>query len=205
MDPITLGILGGTALLGAGGATNWFGMGGKKEEKQNDPLANIRDQLLGLASNVPELVSRQKEMIGQQFGAARKAGLINVGEDIHARRGMGATTLEDRLRTELLDKLARGQATSELEAEKWGLGMQASLLGQAGGMMPQPEEEEPAWWESMLGMGGQLAGQQLGIAGLKDIFKEEAPTSKPELLNRPTAYSNVLPEEIGSYRGFRYA
>jgi len=143
--------------------------GGKK--KQDDPLAGIRQQLMSIASGIPSQVSAMKEQIGKEYGAARTEGTKGIQEDIHATRGLGKTTLEDRLQTELLDQLARGQASAELGAERWGTGAQISALQGAAGV-PFPEEQA-GWQEQLLGLGGQMFGQQLGYNGLEGLMKPQ--------------------------------
>lgn len=156
-----------------------YNFGGKKKE-QADPLAGVRGQLQALSSQIPGLVAKQKESIGKTYEGARKEGLINVAEDVHATRGLGRTTLEDRLRTDLLDKLAQGQAKEELAAEQWGLQGQMGALSSMSGMFPQPQQEAGSPWGDLLVGGGALAanlfmpgtgglvkgiGDSLGISG----------------------------------------
>ena len=104
----------GLGIEGAGA----YSLFGNKKSSQDDPLAGIRQQLLALSGQVPEMVSRQKELIGERFKEAEQKGVESIGEDVYATRGFGkGTTIYDRLKTELIDKLARSRAEAELQAE----------------------------------------------------------------------------------------
>ncbi|MBM3701732.1 MAG: hypothetical protein FJW63_01865 [Actinobacteria bacterium] len=135
--------------------------GRKKKQDVSDPLAGIRGQLQALAGQVPALVARQKELIGQRFAEAKREGIQDIGEDVYAGRGLGRTSIYDRLRTELVDKLAKSQAEAELSAEFGGLQQQASILGGTAGMYPtaQPAEEGPSTLSKILGAGTSLLAQ----------------------------------------------
>lgn len=130
---------------------------GKKKQDTFDPLAGVRSQLQALSSQIPGLVSKQKESIGKTYESAKKEGLINVAEDVHANRGLGRTTLEDRLRTDLLDKLAQSQSREELAADQWGLQGQMGALSSMAGMYPPQQQEAASPWGDMLVGGGALA------------------------------------------------
>lgn len=189
----------GMALGGAGAFTNWFGLGGKKQS-QNDPLAGLRASLQAissrqeaLAGQVPGLVAKQKELLGQRFGEAKTEGIRDIGENVYAERGFGKTSIYDRLRTELIDKLAKSQAEAELEAEFGGLKLQGDILGQAGTMLGStsgmyPAEEGPSFMSKLLGAGAGLVGQEMGYNRLKDIIS-------PEITPKKSAYSPTIEED----------
>ncbi len=165
----------GTAGVGAG-LWGLFG-GGKKKSSQDDPLAGIRLQLQNLASQVPGLVSRQKELIGKEYDTTRTEGKQAIGEDVYATRGLsGGTSIFSRLETELLDKLAKSQAESELAAEMGGLQMQSNILSGAGRLAAEEQPEEPSIWANIAGGVGSLLGQELGYKKLEDIINP--PTGK---------------------------
>lgn len=174
ITPLIAGTIGTAALLGGGAAAGMFGGGGEKEQK-DDPLAPIRQQLMGLAAGVPEMVEARKKQIGEMYGAAKEEGLADIGEDVRGRRGWGPSSIETRLGTELREKLGRGQASAELGAEEWGLSAQMRALGGAGSVpFPQEEAEEAPWWQDVLGSVGEVAG----YGGMEDIFEPKKTESE---------------------------
>lgn len=136
--------------------------GGKKKE-QSDPLAGVRAQLQELSSQIPGLVARQKENIAKEIGAQREEGIKGIGEQVYADRGLGRTSIYDRLRTELVDKLARSQAQAELAADEWGMGQQSDILSRIGSMTPQEQPELESPISKILGNIGLGIGQNLGL------------------------------------------
>jgi len=155
LGPIGSGV--GTAVgAGLGG---FFGGGG--EATKDDPLAPIRQKLLQLAEGIPDLVSRQKELIGEKFGKARRTGLEDITENVRGERGFGASSIESRLRSELIEGLAGKQAESELEAELAGVGLQSQLLTGAGGIPIQDIPEEEDILGDIVETGGTIFGQEL--------------------------------------------
>jgi hypothetical protein len=177
---------GGATGAAAGGLAGFFG-GKKKSQEVNDPLAGIRNQLLSLSGQIPGLVDRQKALIKEIYGQYTKEGKQGIQESIHATRGLGPTSLESNLETDLMEKLARGQAGEELAADRWGLGAEQSLLSGAAGIpFPATPEEQPDWTSQLLGLGGQYAGQQLANKGTLDMYKE--------LLNPSQDFANRLKE-----------
>ena len=174
----------GTMAIGAGIGGGIGGMFGKKKKSKDDPLADIRAQLqaigqrqLGLAGQVPGLVEKQKQQIRDIFGGYKKTGLEQIAENIHAERELGGTSIEPRLQQELFDKLAKGQAAAELEAEMGGIKLQsdifgtgANILGESGKFIT-PETTTPDWTTQLLGAGGQLLGQEFATQNLLKLFK----------------------------------
>lgn len=135
--------------------------GGKKQE---DPLAGVRSQLQSLASGVPDLVARQKAQIADRYAQEKKQGIEDIGEEVYGARGFGRTSIFDKLRTDLVDKLSRAQSADELAADQWGTTTQANILGNMGSMVPkQTETQSPL--TTLLGSGIGLIGKQLGIGG----------------------------------------
>lgn len=140
-----------------------------KKKQVDDPLAGIRQQLLNLSGQVPGMVARQKELTASNIAEARKEGTESIGEDVYASRGLGRTSIYDRLRTELIDKLAKTQAEADLQAEMGGLSLQGNLLNQAAGV--NVPAEQPSMMSTLLGAGAEFAGQQFGLNRLEDILK----------------------------------
>lgn len=165
-----------TALTGTagvvGGIASLFG-GKKKTQDVADPLAGIRAQLQSLAAGVPALVARQKQQIGERYGEARAEGVRDIGESVSGERGLGRTSIYDRLKTELTDKLARSQAEAELNAEFGGLTTQANILGGTAGMYPQAQEEEQSFLSKIVGPLAQLGTSYLGNQQLASLFKPD--------------------------------
>ena len=162
--PVGAGV--GAVLGGLGGLF----MGGKK--KQDDPLAGIRAQLQALYTQVPDLVNKQKELIKQSYGDIQEQGLSDIGEQYQAGKGFGkGSTMENQARSKLMNDIARSLAADELAAEQWGLGAKESILKSEMGTYPAPTDTtEPAFGESLLGVGGQILGQQLGLQSLKNLY-----------------------------------
>lgn len=174
IDPLTLGLIGGGTILGG---LSLFG-GGKKKEKE-DPLAGIRNQLQGLASGVPELIEKRKELIRQLFAEKEAGGLEDIRETFRGERGFGASTLETREGGELRRLLGIGEAGAISEAEMGGLKLQSDILGGVAGLTPGAEPEEPSFGEELLGIGGEIAGREISRIGetkrletLADILRE---------------------------------
>lgn len=140
------------SLIGAGVGL-LGGLLGKKKE-QYDPLASIRGQLQGLAQNVGGIVQQEKQANQRRATMARESGTRGINEGVYANRGMGRTSIQDRLSSELSDKLFASQAEADLAAEKWGVDEQARILGSMAGMYPE-QQEEPNWWE---GIGKAIGG-----------------------------------------------
>ena len=168
-EPVTATILGlqalpaltaaaGTAGVGAG----LFSMFGKKKKSQDqaDPLASLRAQLQGLAGQVPAQVAKQKELTAARIAEARRTGTQGIAENIRAERGFGNTSLQDRLNTELYDKLFKSQQEADLASDIWGTKTQADILSGTASMYPgAPPEEEPSWMTNLLGAGAGMAVQ----------------------------------------------
>lgn len=154
-DPITIAALG----LGAIGlGSSLFGK--KKSQDVPDPLAGLRAQLQGLAGQIPGQVAKQKEITAQRVAEAKTTGAQGIAENIRAERGFGNTSLQDRLNTELADKLFKSQQEADLAAENWGIGQQASILQGTASMYPgAAPEEAPSWQSQLLGAGTNLAVQ----------------------------------------------
>src|SRR3990167_6407225 len=165
------------AMMAVGVGASLFGK--KKKKSQEDPLAPIRQQLMALSGQVPEMVARQKRLLGERYGTLREEGVRDIGENVYAERGLGRTSIYDRLRTELIDKLARSQAESELQTEMGGLELQSGILGRAGGLVTseQPEVEEPSLTSKLLGAGASLIGQEYGMGRLEDILGRTSTTA----------------------------
>lgn len=160
-----IGAIGG-GLLGA--------FGGGRDASKDDPLAGIRAQLnavasrkMALAEEVPGLVGRQKQLIGERYGREKEQGIQGIGENVYAERGMGRTSIFDTLRTNLIERLAQGQSADELAAEMAGLQMQSNILGGAGGLygaaagVPYPEQQ-PSALSGILGGAASLGANILG-------------------------------------------
>ncbi len=150
----------GTAGVGAG---IWSLFGGKKKQSRDvpDPLAGIRQQLQALAGQVPGLVEKQKANIRDIYSGYKTEGEQGIGENVYAERGLGRTSIYDRLKTELYDKLAKSQAEAELNAELGGISTQANILSGTAGMYPTQTElpEEPSKIAPILGAGTSLLAQ----------------------------------------------
>jgi len=170
MIPIATSI--GYALMGLGGAgAIGYSLFGKKKDKA-DPLAGIRAQLQSLATEVPGLVEKQKQRTREIFGEAEDKGLKDIAEEYQATKGFGPmSTMERGARRTLLDDIARSLASEELAAEKWGLSTRAGILGTEASI-PYPEEEE-SFASKLLGLGGQLFGQEVGYGGFKDLLSND--------------------------------
>lgn len=178
----------GTVIGGVGGAIlGGFAGGGEEKEDEDDPLADIRAQLRALSSEVPGLVAREKALIGERFGEAREKGIQDIGESVRGERGFGSSSIEERLKAELIDKLARSQSEAELAAEMKGLQMRSNILGQVGQFTPT--EEEPTFGEQLLGIGGELLGTELGYGRLEKLLgTQKSPTedTEEEIKKRPS-------------------
>lgn len=174
----TTGVLGGVGgslaapgvgtALGAGGGyalgnmlESMFGMGKKKSRDVPDPLAGLRAQLQALAAGVPEQVARQKELSAARYAEARKEGTQGIREHIRGEHGFGSSSIEDRLMTELIDKLTKSQSESELASDIWGTKQQADILSGTASMYPSQAElpEEENWQANLLGTGVNMAVQ----------------------------------------------
>ena len=189
--------------LGLGGLAGmgWlFGRGKKKE--QYDPLAEIRNKLMGLADEIPGLVAKRKERIGELFGEAKRTGMEGIEENIHAERGFGRTSIEDRLKTELIKKLAGGQAEAELGAEEWGLASRANILSGMSGLMPEPVEEKPSLLEGLFELGGEYLGQEFGYRRLEDILNPQKKTAGTDIGKRLGKLTSSPLKEAGGLLGY---
>ena len=141
-----------------GGIAGFFGKKPKRDVA--DPLAGLRAQLQALAGQVPAQVAKQKELAAARYAQARTEGIQGIRENVRAERGFGASSIEDRLRSELIDKLTKSQAESELASDIWGTKTQADILSGTASMYPgAPEEEQPSWQSNLLGAGANLAVQ----------------------------------------------
>ena len=191
-------------MIGGGIGSSVTGGGLSKGKTPEDPLAPIRQQLMGLATRSQELaarsremVTRQKELIGQRIGEAERKGTESIGEGVYGERGFGRTSIYDRLKTELIDKLAKTQAESELQAEMGGLqaemggldyekGIYSTLMG-----YPSPAEE-PSLLSKGLGYGAEILGQQYGLSRLENLFGGKT---------TPTTYTQEeTPDFLAKYR-----
>jgi hypothetical protein len=174
-------------LIGAGvGLLGGLLSGSKKKQEVQDPLAGIRAQLQGLAGQIPGMVARQKENIAKEYGALKDQGQKQIGEDVYATRGFGRTSIEDRLRNELYDKLARGQSADELNAEKWGLSEQARILGSLPATPVQEETTNP-WWQTV----GESLGQAFGQGGTDNLFGKKTSYGAPDSWEYNDIFSQI--------------
>ena len=189
-----LAAIAGTAAVGTGiaGAAGAFG-GGEKKRETFDPLAGIRQQLQALAAGVPEMVEKRKARLRELFGEAKELGLQDIGEEFRGERGFGASTMETRRRSKFIEDLSKSLAGEELAAEEWGAGRQASFLGSAAGIKPELLPEEAGWGEQLMGMGGEMFGQELGYNRLQDLFKDKTDLmSAEDLTKRMGTWQDVL-------------
>jgi hypothetical protein len=208
-----IGSFGGPITAGIGGMIgSSLGSLFDKKKGKEDPLAGLRSQLqaisnrqMALAERVPGLVAEQKRLIGERFGEERTKGIESIGERVYAEGGMGRTSIFDRLRTELVDRLARSQAEAELAADYQGLQTQGSILGQAANVLGSTSgmytPEEPSTLSKILGWGANLVGQQLGLQGLKDIINPKATPSYAtggRSFFTPETWSDILASRKGS-------
>ena len=159
--------------LGIGAIGSLFG-GKKKDQNVPDPLAGLRTQLQGLASQqqalagqVPGQVAAKKALTAANMATARTEGMQGINENIRAERGFGNTSLQDRLNTELYDKLFRAQNAADLQADIWGTQQQSSILGNAANILSGTSSmypgaapnEGPSWQSQLMGAGTNMAVQ----------------------------------------------
>jgi len=154
--PIGAGV--GTIIGAVGGGLM---SGKKKSQDQADPLAGIRAQLQSIAAGIPALVEKQKANIRDIYAGYKTEGTQGIGENVYAERGLGNTSIYDRLKAELYDKLAKSQAEAELNAEMSGLSTQANILSGTASMYntTPPPEEGPSVTSQILGQGANLLTQ----------------------------------------------
>ena len=197
----------GTAIgagIGAiGGGLMGSGIFNKKQDRNvPDPLASLRNQLQALAAGVPAQVARQKELATARYGEARTKGIQGIRENVRGERGFGASSIEDRLITELIDKLSKSQTESELASDVWGTRQQADILSGTASMYPgQTElEQEPDWAANLLGVGANMAvSNWMQENQWKNIAKYFNPT-KDEQLFSPYQLSEGWSVKPSSYR-----
>lgn len=213
--PVTGGLSSNLALMGAGGMLGGMFGGDGGGKKKEDPLAGIRGQLTALAGQVPGLVQAQQKLNKEAFDVARGEGRQGIQENVHAVRGLGASSIEDRLTNELLDKLARGQSQADLEAQKWGLSEQGRLLTGAA-RMGGDQGEDTSWWDNLAGIGESLSGigdeEEIDLSKLlggKLVSDQEEKSSiipttvQEDVATRPGTYMRLLSDK--SLGGSRYA
>ena len=157
----------------------------KKDRNVPDPLAGLRLQLQNLAGQVPAQVAKQKELTAARVGQYKEEGQQGIAENIRAARGFGNTSLQDRLNTELLDKLTKTQSEADLASDIWGTKTQADILSGTSSMYPGQTElpEDENWQANLMGAGANLAVQNWmqdqqwkRYAGLFGNKKDTTPT-----------------------------
>lgn len=153
MDPMTMAILASLALgkgtAQASGGGKWatmggnlgplgagigslfdpgsWGRGGGGGNDKNDPLADIREQLMALSFPIEEM----KAQIASNYEQARKTGLETTAESALATRQVPGS-IHAKLVEDFMDKMARGESAAMLGADVAGQNFELNKLKAAG-------------------------------------------------------------------------
>lgn len=123
---------------------------------------SLYTQLKALGARVPEQVAAQKANTAARIDTARTEGTQSINENIRAERGFGNTSLQDRLNSELADKLLRAQSEADLNSDIWGTNTEADLLSKAYDSLPKATTEQPSWQSNLMNGVGNIFGNWLG-------------------------------------------